>query len=217
MPKEMSPLLKSLEDFRVRLIKETGYSSEDLSYVPEINFRNKQTGPLEIDGFPVFRFSYPGTLPLYDAHDKEFQGLIRRMYLEATFNQYDFNVIEIRFECAVIVIEHHFRDASIRDLDNRNRKYLIDAVRATGLIPDDNAQVLTLFEEAYLTKKDPYIDVFVLERKNFIRFLDWRSRKGNDEHDEIIFRNVDINTIKEIVKREKDSILVSGGSNPYWD
>ncbi|MBM7716019.1 hypothetical protein JOC94_003030 [Bacillus thermophilus] len=217
MPKEMSPLLKSLEDFRVRLIKETGYSSEDLSYVPEINFRKKQSGPLELDGFPVFRFSYPGTLPLYDSYDKEYQGLIRRMYLEATFNQYNFKSIEFRFERAAIVIEHHFKDASIRDLDNRNRKYLIDAVRATGLIPDDNAQILTLFEEANLTKRDPYIDVFVLERDNFIRFLKWRSKKRNDVDDEIIFSDVDINSIKEIVKKENNSNLVSGDSNPYWD
>ncbi|RST57383.1 hypothetical protein D5F11_023015 [Siminovitchia terrae] len=217
MPKEMSPLLKSLEDFRVRLIKETGYSSEDLSYVPEINFRNKQSEPLEIDGFPAFRFSYPGTLPLYDAYDKEFQGLIRRMYLEATFNQYDFKAIEISYKRAVMVIEHHFKDASIRDLDNRNRKYLIDAVRATGLIPDDNAQVLTLFEEAYLTKRDPYIDVFVLERENLINFLEWRSKKRNDVDDEIIFSDVDINSIKEIEERENKTNVVACDSNPYWD
>ncbi|MFZ7946735.1 hypothetical protein [Neobacillus sp. 19] len=60
----------------------------------------------------VFRCfaSYSGTLPLYDSHDKEFQAVIRRMYLEATFNLYDFNAIETRFDKATIIIEHHFKE-----------------------------------------------------------------------------------------------------------
>ncbi|MFZ7947168.1 hypothetical protein [Neobacillus sp. 19] len=217
MPKEMNLLLKSLEEFRVRLIRETGYLSEDVSYVAETSFRNKQSKPLQINGFPVFRFSYPGTLPLYDSHDKEFQAVIRRMYLEATFNLYDFNAIETRFDKATIIIEHHFKEAGIRDLDNRNRKYLIDAVRATGLIPDDNAHVLTLLEEAHLTDTEPYIDVFVLERENLFPFLTWRGANNREIHDGKIFSEVNINAVEKMMAGEEIDVLVSDGANDFWN
>lgn len=217
MPKEMSLLLKSLEEFRVRLIRETGLLSEDVCYVPEVNFSKMQSEPLRVNGFPVFRFSYPGSLPLYDTHDKEYHAVIRRMYLEATFNLYDFNEIETCFDRAAMIIEHHFKEAGIHDLDNRNRKYLIDAVRATGLIPDDNAHVLTLLEEAHLTDTEPYIDVFVLERENLLPFLTWRSANNREIHDGKIFAKVNINAVKKMMAGEESKFLVSDGANDFWD
>ncbi|KRG13889.1 hypothetical protein ACA30_13195 [Virgibacillus soli] len=217
MNQEMSQTLKSLEDLRVRLIKESGYLSEDISYVPEILTRNKEDTPRKINGYPVFEFSYPGSLPLYDAHDKDFRALIRRMYLEATFRFYDFSKIDLRFNQAALIIEHYFKDGSVRDLDNRNRKYVIDAIRATGLIPDDNSQVLTIVEESFLTKEQPYITVFLLHRKHLPDFLVRKKEFEMNKEDKKAFEEMNINAVKELVEKKKNGRLELDEESGFYD
>lgn len=165
-------VLKDLEKLRVRFLveKEHEESVENINN-SILGKDNRKLEHLLINGYPVYHFIYEGTMPLYDEGDSDYKALIREYYYEATFNLYDFTNVTAQFDNAVLIIEHHFNDSIIRDLDNRNRKYLIDAIRHTGLVNDDDYKNLSILEEGYETDKSPFLSVFLLEANNLSDFL----------------------------------------------
>lgn len=139
--------------------------------------------PLAINGYPVFQFRYEGAMPLYN-ENKEFIRLVRDYYFQATLDIYELSEIKIVFDQAVLIIQHIFPNKIIRDLDNRNRKPLIDAIRLTGLINDDNFMNLSIHEEGYVKENaTPYVNVFLLDKKNFQDFLTYSEKLALEEFD----------------------------------
>lgn len=133
--------------------------------------------PLAINGYPVFQFRYEGATPLYDKENRELIQLVRDYYFQATLEMYELPEMNIQFEKAVLIIQHIFPDKIIRDLDNRNRKFVIDAIRLTGLINDDNFMNLSIFEEGFVKENAiPYVNVFLLNKENFQDFLTYSKK-----------------------------------------
>lgn len=133
--------------------------------------------PLAINGYPVFQFRYEGAMPLYDKENRELIQLVRDYYFQATLEMYELPEMNIQFEKAVLIIQHIFPDKIIRDLDNRNRKFVIDAIRLTGLINDDHFMNLSIFEEGYVKENAiPYVNVFLLNKENFQDFLTYSKK-----------------------------------------
>lgn len=133
--------------------------------------------PLAINGYPVFQFRYEGAMPLYDKENRELIQLVRDYYFQATLEMYELPEINIQFKKAVLIIQHIFPDKIIRDLDNRNRKFVIDAIRLTGLINDDNFMNLSIFEEGFVKENAiPYVNVFLLNKENFQDFLTYSKK-----------------------------------------
>ncbi|WP_067729882.1 RusA family crossover junction endodeoxyribonuclease [Oceanobacillus damuensis] len=170
-------ILKSLErlkeDTMQRMLEMDSQTADE-----GMKFENSlaKTTPLSINGYPVFQFSYDGMLPLYKENDREYLRIIRDYYYRVTLGSYDFSLIETPFKHAALVILHYFTDNRIRDLDNRNRKVIIDAIRHTALIADDSWKELSIVEEGHRDKEN-HIQVYLLERDHLINFLS--HLKGN--------------------------------------
>ncbi len=167
----MESTLKNLELLRVSLMSDL--NEPEMQSYARIQRDSKQFyQPIMVNGYPVFQFRYDGAMPLYDEKDKKYTALVRNYYFQVTLNMYEFPKIDIRFEKAVLIIQHVFSNAIIRDLDNRNRKYLIDAIRHTGLIDDDNFMHLSIVEEGFIKKEcSPYVNAFLLGENNLLDFL----------------------------------------------
>ncbi|MEJ9282362.1 hypothetical protein [Ureibacillus thermosphaericus] len=108
--------------------------------------------PIMVNGYPVIQFRYESAMPLYSEKDKEYTALVRDYYFQVTSDMYNYPELNISFDKATLIIQHVFPDRIIRDLDNRNRKYLIDAIKFTELIDDDNFQKLSIYEEGFVKK-----------------------------------------------------------------
>lgn len=125
--------------------------------------------------FFVFRILYDGALPPYfestkeDSHDAYYTQL-RARYGKG-FDMTKISNRELLVACKIVIfIKHHFSDLGIRDLDNRNRKLLIDALRSNGVIGDDNWQSCAIYEEGILAEQNA-VEIFVMEREAFPHFL----------------------------------------------
>ena len=125
--------------------------------------------PMTVHGYPVFRFSYDGRLPSYYG-DFQYRAKVRDYYLAATLRAYDWSKIDLRFDRAAVFVAHYFKSIRTRDLDNRNRKYLIDALRRTLLIKDDSWHHLMWAERGFLDRID-HVQMFVMEMDNFHDFV----------------------------------------------
>lgn len=91
-----------------------------------------QVKPLLINGYPVFQFSYDGMLPHNLQDDIEYKQMIQHYYYHATFNSYDFSQFDLPvFEKSSIVFVQYFENNIIRDLDNRYKKHIQDAIKMT--------------------------------------------------------------------------------------
>ncbi len=126
----------------------------------------------EDNGYPVFFLSYEGMLPMY-SESKKYKSEIRDYYIQVTAQAFDWACLtDIQFERATIFIVHYFGDTIIRDLDNRNRKHIIDGIKiATGIIEDDSWDYIEVIEMGARESKGKYhVDVYILETENFVEF-----------------------------------------------
>lgn len=184
----MENTLKNLELLRISLMLEKN-ELEMQSYTNMQRDSNQFYQPLMVNGYPVFQFRYDGAMPLYDETDKKYIALVRNYYYQVTLTMYEYPKIDVHFGKAVLIIQHVFPNAIIRDLDNRNRKYLIDAIRHTGLIDDDNFMHLSIVEEGFIKKEcSPYVNAFLLGEKHFLDFLSHKNELALLEKNE--FQNV---------------------------
>ncbi|WP_252502728.1 hypothetical protein [Sporosarcina sp. Marseille-Q4943] len=128
--------------------------------------------PMLIDGYPVFQFSFEGALPLYKEDDRDYLAMIRHYYFRATIDAYDFSKIDFQFDKSVIIIAQHYENKLIRDLDNRNRKLIQDAIRHTGLIGDDSWWRVWNVDIGFLDPRGNHVQVYVVSQDNFAEFIE---------------------------------------------
>lgn len=174
MSKDYREAIKHLELARISLYK---HLVQDLYAQghPDVHFSDRLPKCLvrrrEINGYLVFQLSYDGIMPMYD-DDPKYQQEIRDYYIRATLRGYDWPANRQTFRNAAIMVVHYFNDLSIRDLDNRNRSVMLNAIRYTGLIGDDNWKNVTYLEKGELDEEGRcHVQVYVMDAGNLSDFL----------------------------------------------
>ena len=175
--------LKSLEEMKVYLMSQINKLGGNEDAIKRTSvYPMAKVKPMVISGYPVFQFSYEGALPAYKEDDRDYLALIRHYYYRATFDSYDFSNIDFKFDQSVIITAHYFNNMQIRDLDNRNRKLIQDAIRQTGLIGDDSWSRVWNVDVGFLDPKGNHVQVYVVSQDNFAHFMSYLQ----DEHWELL-------------------------------
>lgn len=169
--KELLLTLQTLEKMRNEIIKtiadtatHTGYEGFSKEVSDEFGRFETLTMKNEVgDSFNVHHFAFLGALPLYK---EGFQYTTEAYYhtLLSLFHD-DFEGVTPLGGVSCLAIYHFFENEVIRDIDNRNRKYIIDMVRGTGLIRDDNWKELSLYERGFKDSCN-HIQVYLFEDIN---------------------------------------------------
>lgn len=89
--------------------------------------------------------------------------------MEETFSQFDSNADFPVFERAVMLIIHYFSDNRRHDLDNFVYKPIVDCIRKTRIIRDDDYSNLSIFSVGQQDIKD-CIEVFLVPFAYFVDF-----------------------------------------------
>ncbi|MEC1178624.1 hypothetical protein P9B03_09030 [Metasolibacillus meyeri] len=177
--------LKYLEMTRMKLYLEMNNpSSSEYRSVNELT--NQFYQPLIVNGYIVFQFRLEGAMPHYKEKDKEYLQLVRDYYFNVILSMYEVSSIDVKIDQAVIVIQHIY-PSGIHDVDNRNKKYLIDAIQRTCLIKGDD---LAIYEEGIWDYRcSPYVHVFLLEKQylsDFLHHKDQLALKEKSAFDNVI-------------------------------
>lgn len=195
----------------------SGYSMEVTEVQPKSPLQYCQ--PHCIKDFIVFQFRYDGSMPLYDK-DKEYLALMRDYYYQTTIHMYDYQELNFTFDKAIVIIQHVFPQKNIRDFDNRNRKYLLDAIRRTGLIKDDSIHDILIHEEAYIQANcEPFVNVLLLEEKNYYEFYKMKNQfvfsdKNNFSH---VYTVKELKNLIEAVRKDKkEKQRLNKDSEMFW-
>jgi len=139
--------------------------------------------PLIIHGYPVFSYALAGTLPLNNTTDHDLKQEVRGYIEWCIGRMYDNKSKYLPFHKAKVFIQHFYENDIIQDLDNRNHKYIVDALRLAQIIEDDSWQHLSLDVSGY---KDNFshVQVYVVEDENeldFAGYLKSHTHKLKDE------------------------------------
>lgn len=130
----------------------------------------------EVSGEPVYQFRYEGMLPLY-SEDRLSQKKLRNYYQTATmvsiFDWIRSEKVQM-FDQAFLYICHVFSNLRVRDLDNQNRRHLINAMRRTNLIQDDNWKKLSNMEKGFFDPdQESHILLYVAHEKNKLSLIEY--------------------------------------------
>lgn len=171
----LKEMLKKLELLKRDIMEEINEIRENDQAVRRTTvYPMAKVQPLIIEGYPVFQFGYEGLLPTHKEDDYEYLSLIRNYYFCATFDSYDFKKLKLpAMKEVVIIFVQYFKNKKIRDLDNRNKKYIQDAIRQTNLFGDDHWQNVWNIDIGFLDKERDHVQVYVVERKNVVSFMDY--------------------------------------------
>src|SRR5690625_4541426 len=132
-------MLVRLELFKSEIMKRINILEENKSMLrPVAVYPMAQFRTLKIKKYTVYQLSYDGLLPHHDNQDKHYLKVIRDYYYHATLGNFTSEFEYKRFRETVIIYAQYFREDVVRDVDNRNTKYIQDAIRRSGLIIDDN-------------------------------------------------------------------------------
>lgn len=203
---ELKELLRSLEAMKVDLMERIVElesrirSPADSGTVYPPALASKEF----INGSPVYQFDYEGALPLYQ-QDGTYRAAIRHYYFRSTFAAFEALGKTDSFNCAAVFIVHFFKNRQIRDLDNRNRKFLIDALRQTPLIKDDSWQDVSVLEEGHFDPNGDHVRVFVMDRQQLPAFLENRKMGSAPQRKE-----------KNLEQNKEDSIRLHSENNGLW-
>lgn len=173
---DLESTLKHLDILRVDIMREI--NTIKFNQTESVYYKKKPEGayPLAkvshevIEDIAYFQFSYDGMLPHFNERDNEYLSMIRNYYLRATLDSYDFKKVDYTFEEAVIVIAQHFKNNIIRDLENRNKKYIQDAIKATGLLRDDHWSAVWNVDVGFSDTESDHVQVYLVSKEDFACF-----------------------------------------------
>lgn len=171
--KELENQLLHLENLKAGIMKQINklnYNTEAIT--PTKVFPVSKVKPLEINGYPVIQFHYDGLLPHY-VENNEYKRLLRSYYFHSTVSAYDFEGMEGLFDEVVIIYCQYFKDNIIRDLENRNMKYIQDAIRSTQIIKDDDWNNVWNMNLGLYDEKMNHVQVYVVEKNKFLDFYSY--------------------------------------------
>lgn len=174
-------LLTFVEEVKHKTIDEDLHDDDILA---TFNFVN----PVESDDIKFYMFYFEDNIPSYrgDTKDKEYGRSIARYYNLSISRQLSQMNEKLFAEKFLIVIDQKFKGRYRRDLDNRNRKLIIDAIKNNHLIDDDTVDDITILENGKLNASNSETVVFVVPINDSRKFLE-KYYKG-DFASEINFR-----------------------------
>ncbi|MGG1880332.1 hypothetical protein ABDI30_22555 [Paenibacillus cisolokensis] len=164
--------------------------SERITRLPESMSPDPKTYPpciysmYMLEDYPVYQLSYQGMLPLY-AKDKQYRSQVNNHYTQATMEA----TVSLQkaipvLKSAFIYICHFFEDLLIRDLDNRNRSIIINAIRYAGFIKDDSWKEIEIMESGFLDiKRRNHVQVFITPSQNTLKMIEYVREKYKSGHD----------------------------------
>src|SRR5699024_9050473 len=174
-------MLEKMEVFRSDLMGEINKleGNED-TYQPVSVYPMANIERFNFKDLPIYQFSYHGSLQPYEVMTRQYIKMIRHYYQSATYSSISHlkldktqknNENDVNGK-TVILFAHFFNDLSTRDLDNRNKKHVLDAIKITGIIEDDNWQDVILLDVGYLDRVHNHLQVFVFPEEILGSFLD---------------------------------------------
>ncbi|CAN7769088.1 hypothetical protein LJR153_007391 [Paenibacillus sp. LjRoot153] len=129
----------------------------------------------------MLQFRFEGFLPPYfevnelpkEILRERYRGWNKEYYILVTRQAVKRLKIKQTFhEKAFLLIVHCFPNNLERDLDNRNRKYLIDALKLSGILLNDSWQDVSIMEIGCLDQEaGAHVEVFVSKDKNKIEVI----------------------------------------------
>lgn len=195
---ELKEIIKDIEIIRLKLYRQLSQSifQESLMGTTESSNLTKPHEKLPkckvevffIDNSPLYRLTFDGILPMY-LEDKKYKQEIKEYYYSATREAYDWHENKKKyapFDKALIYCVHYFQDLTIRDLDNRNRSILLNAIRRTFLIQDDDWKHLTYLEEGKVGEER--VEVYIgddKKRLEIIKFVTCSDMVKNEKNNKI--------------------------------
>lgn len=198
-------LIDSMDNVRVKLqlfMEESKHNLLDELYPqPYISKTFENKNPIQLEDMEVICFYYDDVIPSYKAKSKDKDMVTSRYFTLATTRQ----LAELKgftlTDNNILYIEHRFKDKRSRDLDNRNRKLLIDALKYNNIINDDNMSNLSIFEHGKEGQPTNETLVFLLKEDDFLRFYDlWRKTKTTEISEEIEQRRIALKTFQNEIK-----------------
>lgn len=209
---KLKEMLKQLEALKVGIMREINSLNGNKEAVfPTTVYPMAKVKPMIINGYPVFQFGYEGMLPHFKEDDKEYLRMIRYYYFRSTFDSYDFDKIDFKFDNVVIIFVQYFKNHIIRDLENRNKKYIQDAIRHAGLIKDDNWQNVWNMDLGFHDDEEDHVQVYVVSRDcsaDFYSYLlenhDELKASPNVDKEQAFLEYQEILKQKEMQKREEE-------------
>lgn len=168
----LKQLLKSIEYMKSYLMKEYNYLGlNDEAIRRTTVYPMAKVKPFVVNDYFVMQFAYDGALPIYDK-DLAYLNKVKHYYYLATFDSYDYEKMTLPlFDKAVIVFVHYFNYLQFSDLDNRNAKFIQDAIKLTGVIRDDNWENVWNVHMGYYDKERSHVQVYVVEQENLGDFI----------------------------------------------
>lgn len=166
--KDLLDILKNIERLKVGIMKQINEANYNkVSAFPTTVY------PMVINDYPVFQFSYEGMLPHHKRTDKEYNKIIKDYYFHSTIDAYDFEQINIKLDEAVIIYVQYFKDDIIQDLDNRNKKYIQDAIRQTAILADDSWKNVWNMDIGFEDDEANHVQVYVVPKENYMDFYSY--------------------------------------------
>lgn len=185
--RDYEDFLKNIEGIRAKVMREINLYCLNEDSVRETDvFPMAKSRTFDFEGQPILQLSYEGMLPqeIKPKHTPEYFDYIskiRHYYYRSTFDSYEFvSTVKPTFDKSSIFIISYFEDMRIRDLDNLNKKYIIDAIRKAGIIEDDDWQHLTTIDKGFYDKDGNHVQVFVVPDQLTGRFFDYLMENHNE-------------------------------------
>src|SRR5690625_1442145 len=171
----LKEMLKSMEHFKQFIMSDInalGLNEETVKRTTV--YPMAKAKPMVIGDYPVMQFAYEGMLPLFDNNDDKYNAIVRHYYYRSTLDSFDYSKMQLPLmKQATIIFVHYFNDKKIRDLDNRNTKYIQDAIRLTGVIGNDDWQNVWNMNIGYYDAEESHVQVYVVPTDNFTHFMNY--------------------------------------------
>lgn len=188
-------LIKSLEYTKEYAMKEINFLGlNDEAIRRTTVYPMAKVRPLMINEYPVMQFAYDGVFPIYDKTDWAYLNKIKHYYYLSTFDSYDYKKMMLPiFDKATIIFVQYFNDKRFGDLDNRNKKFIQDAIRLVQVIRDDISENVWNVSMGYYDKERNHIQVYVVEQENMADFLAYLQKN----HEKLKLTSKEIPKLKE--------------------
>ncbi|KGP77796.1 MULTISPECIES: hypothetical protein [Paenibacillus] len=125
----------------------------------------------------ILHFSFPGVLPHYQVEHREKREIRQHIrnskafYSDATLALVERLPFRIKYDHALIYIIQFFPDFVIRDFDNRERKYVLDALRYASVIGDDNWRNISVCESGEYDSGNPHTEIFISSHQKAVEMF----------------------------------------------
>ena len=174
-------MLEKMEVFRSDVMAEINeLEGNEEAHVPVAVYPMANIDCFRFKDSLVYQFSYHGALPPYEGMTKRYIKMMKDYYYMATLKsesaldlegegQPENPVLEGK---AAVIFAHFFKDTKTRDLDNRNKKYILDVIKRTGVLQDDSWMHVTLTDMAFLDEGHNHVQVFVVPEKIYPVFYE---------------------------------------------